>query len=392
MCPTNAAKYNGRLDEAALARAFELLSARHPVLRGRIRRDRRGYLLYVPEAPYTEPMLIDGDEGTLRHEAAKPWDGDHGMAQLIIVRGEREGFVGLRVNHAIVNFKALIAIFGELWELYTDIVNGCDVSVVPGVSLPSPPSDLFLQRWGEIESTAPTESGNPTPALPPTGASGPIFRRIRLSEKDTSQLIAAAHARSTSVHALISGAITLALHTHGSSTDPASMIIGSLVDLRRHASPPVGATETTVFTGGHASIITVHRTSDPIEIGREIKRQLEAALANREVLISGLLTKGAAKINALRSAHRSIDNVGINNVGVIPRFAQPEDLTITDFVLNRPSEIPPMLLAYHTICTYAGRLSISCMYSSARFTHRQVDHVIEEITEQVSTIVRSCCN
>lgn len=83
--------YRGTIDANALARAYELMCSRHPVLLRRIRLDSDGYKLYV--APHHKPdfSVVKGDESVLYFECTRWFDEARGVARPCLVRGETDG-------------------------------------------------------------------------------------------------------------------------------------------------------------------------------------------------------------------------------------------------------------------------------------------------------------
>lgn len=377
--PWLVAEYQGQIDEDALARSFEMLCARHPVLRALIRHDACGYLLYVPSYHHPEFMVLDGDENTLQHEVnEQSWDPAHALARLILISNKTRGFVALRADHAIVDGHSMGAMFAELWDLYTGIIDGTEISVDPGGSLPSSGFALLEQRLGEIQT-------QPSPGRAETAATLEVCealqRRIQLSEEDTSRLVAAARVLGTSVHALVCGAILVALRVQGSSTEPTPMACWSMVDLRNRVHPPVEATETTSFGFRHKAELTVPLNGNPVTIGREIKEQLETAIARRELPPPDLSLLYSANLNT--SLERHLATIMVSNVGVIPRLAQPSNVVITDLLIPTRGKTTATSFSGYAVYTYEGRLNIRCTFTSKFFRDETVEQVVKKFTTEL---------
>lgn len=374
--PTQAAEYQGRMDERALARAFDLLCTRYPVICGRIRHNNLRYELYVSSEYRPELTVLDGDEHTVQQEAKQPWDPARAVAQLILIRKDARGFVALRMDHAVVNGSSWRAIFYDLWGLYTDIVNGCDVSVARGDSLPRPPSDFFKRFRTDIEYSPSSET---TPILRSSEPYGIHPVRIRLSSDDTTRLIDAARTYRTSVHGLVSGAVLVAQRDYGApTTEPTPMICRSPVDLRNLVTPPVGATECTNFHSMHIAKVSVPAGGNPVTIGREIKRQLEDAIARRDLPQTPVSQQAETCIeNRLKSAH-------VTNGGRLAKLPQPASLTITDWL--RFLDTTPINFPAYAVVTYEGRLSITSWYPRNFFTIREAEQLSKHIASQLHHI------
>lgn len=378
--PPHAVKYRGQLEDTALNHAFELLCARHPILRGRIRTDDHAYLLYVPPDHYPKFRIVDGDERTLDHEMNRRHNPESSLTDAVVVRRESGGFVALRMNHAIADGASKFAIFAELWRLYTDIVAGRNPPTTQNPSLAIPPTELLRQRWrGAQASPAPRPADTPSHPI----ISEVRGRRIQLNKGDTAQLLAAARSHTTSVHALVCGVVVTALRALATHPDPAPMEVISAINLRNLVSPPVGATETTNFLSGHKAIVDVSADSNPLTIGQEIKSQIDAAVTHRELVPLDLAPVFFSQVETPLEQH--LARCSISNHGVIPPFTQPPEIAITDFVRPRERETQ-VYFPRHGVYTYDGRLNIGCSYPSKYFTNDQVDDLVERITKQLHHI------
>lgn len=383
---THAIEYRGHVDEDALARAFEILCARDPVLRARIRSNDRGHVLYVPPDHQPQLVALTGDGHTLQEETIKLRDPTRAVVQLVLIRGDQRGYVALIVDHAVVDAHRRGAVFDQLWRIYTDIVNGHNVVVVEGGALPAAPSDLLRQRWGEIPSPPPPP---PAAAAQRAHVSEVLHRRICFDRNETTDLLSAAHCHSTSVHALISGAILVAIRQLDTLSEPAPMACCSAVDLRNRVNPPVGIMETTNFIGIHKAVVNVPADGDPITVGREIKTQLDSAIAQKEIL-TDIGTAVVAISTPVDSPlePRLAQGALVTNVGIIPRYAQPPGLTITDVVM--PSRKQSRGTAPdHAVYTYDGRLTVRCEYNLSVFTPQEVAQLVQHITTILRVVATS---
>lgn len=375
-------EYQGHMDEVALARAFRVLCARDPVLSARIRPDDRGQLLYVPPNHHPELQILDGDENTLQHEELKLRDPAEAVATLLLIRGETRGYLALIADHAIVDGHRLVAVFGKLCQLYTEIVNGADIAAHSVAPLPSPPSHLLQERWGLIQAASPSK---PTDGSGFGKISDILERRIHLSEEDTSRLVAAAHDHTTSVHALVCGAILVAHRDQGKATEPTPMACWSAVDLRNRLTPPIGATETTNLIGLNKAVVTVPANGNPVAVGREVKAQLDDAIARREIFtdIGMALMAASARIRGPLEPH--LAQPLVTNVGVIPPYIQPAGLVITDILLPSRKQTRGEGAGYG-VFTYDGRLNIRCGYPSATFSREEIEEIVKQATAQLCHI------
>lgn len=371
-------EYKGDIHEEALASAFKLLCDQFPVLRGRIRRDGKGYLLYVPPDHRPEIVVARGDETTLERQVQEPLDSSRTVAELLLIRDETQGFAGLRADHAIVDARCLVTMLDELWRIYSAIINGSSISIDPDAGLPSSPCGLMKERWGEILSETAAAHPAATPKVYRAHS-----RRIVLSEEDTTQLIAAARAQQTSVHALICGAILVALRALGEPTDPAAMACLSNIDLRNRLSPPVGATETTNLLSFHKAEVLVPLNGNPVTVGRVIKRQLDTAIERRELQPYDVQRFISTQVDSSLERHLSV--VGVSNSGVSTPFVQPPGLTITDLwkPLPQRTNVP---FAGYGVYTKGGRLHMRCVYPSEFFTYDAVEQLVKRTAAQLRDV------
>lgn len=362
-----AVEYAGKIDENALRKAFDLLCQRYPVLRARVRWDGKGYLIYLPEESRPSFVVVDGDEHAMQLEITRRWDPAEGLVKLILVRSLGQGFVTLRMDHSIVDASGWTTMLGDLWRWYTDIVSETDFTVDRGMSLPVPPSQLFRDRWGRMD-----EVSDGTSARVPERA-GIVQRHEALSEADTDRLVCFARNNGTSVNALVCGAILVAQRSVAAS-GPQAVPMACLVpvDFRNRVDPPVGATETTNFLRGYRADVLVPGAGEPLAVGDDVKKKLDAAISAEEGCPTDL--SGFYSAQAESSLEPRWSAAFISNVGVIRDYASPVELSITDFrmIADSTTGISPRYGLY----TYGGCLHILCFAPSALFTVEEVDEVV----------------
>lgn len=382
------AEYRGRLNEEALASAFGVLCARHPVLRARIEPDYEGLLLSRSDGNHPNFVVIDGDRRDLIREACERWDLGQALCRLVVIRGESRGYVLFGMNHAIVDGASYMSMAQELWHLYTDTVNGVAIKSNVVESLPMAPSVLLRERWGDTQdSSSGTETGLPRSGL---NASYGFYRHIRFSRQDTAQFAAVARSNRTSLTAVLSGSLATSLQAHAASNRSMSIQLVSLVDLRRFISQRVDATATTYLCGGHVATVTVTPDADPIAVGNEFTTTLKADINRRKLAVTPSATKRSLHDFLVRQAAA---DVSFNNVGVLSAFRLPVDLEIVDFFLpcpygdsglNRKALLPlgaPRCSV--AVCTFGGRLSA---YFSCRM---ELEEIVEEFSERLRRLIRS---
>jgi phenolphthiocerol/phthiocerol/phthiodiolone dimycocerosyl transferase len=369
--PGHAVQYSGRLDEPALRKAFDLLCDRHPVLCGVVRCDDQGHVLSVPPGHRPEFAVFDGDEGALVREVCGRWNSERGLARLVLVRGHGGGFVALRAGHAIVDRHSLGALFDQLWYFYDDVVRGRNVAAGPRATLPVPPSTLLRERWDPSCSPSTEIPAEYSPLL--RRVVRPIEGYLRLGAAETERLLAAGRSARASVHALVSGAVLAAQRDSVPVPGEVMMACLSPVDLRTRVTPPVGATDTTVFVGVHRAEVGLARGADPVVVGLAVRGLLAGAIAARRLSIAAevirLIATPAGSALPQRLAMAQVSNSGI----IQPGLARPGGLELVDFFM--PADVVLATFPIYGVYSYQRRLSIRYLFPSGIFTAEEVEDV-----------------
>lgn len=379
--PAHVAEYRGTVDTAALRMAFDLLCARHPVLRGRVLADEHGYLLSVTGDHRAEFAEFGGDEPVLYREVFRPWNSACSVARLMHVHTANGGYVALRVDHAIVDGHSLREVFDQLWLIYAELRAGRVPAPAAARSLPRSPVELLAQRWHpDVDVPAPRRSSSTKDRFQRVCGLRVHPRQgyLRLDEAATARLLDVARARATTVHALICGAVLVGHCVFGTrETGPAPMMCLSPVNLRHRVQPPVGATETTAFVKLHPATVTVPQSRDPHAVGAEVKRQLDAAIRRRDLLsVAELPVLLSEPVVTPVEARLAIVQVSNNGVVHTP-LTRLGELTITDFL--SPVDVILDVFPIYSVYTYRGRLSIRYLYPSNAFTAEDVRSLVETI-------------
>lgn len=377
--PTRAVEYAGSLDENLMDHALYILCDRHPVLRAQIIADDHGFLLHVPRNHRPEFIVLDGDISTLHDEVERRWDMTDAVARLMLVRNSHGGYLGLRADHAIVDARALGALFAELWDIYTDVAQGNDVEVRSQGRLPAPPHELLARRW---KTGGKQRVADEVDNAPPIVSGVSIEKRIRLSSRETIDIVKAARNMDTSVHALICGAIIFSLYAHAELQQSADIVCTSVVDLRNRVSPPVEPTETTNFIAYHNARISVRPDSRPISIGRDVKVQLDASLTKRDLPLGVLRLPPPPEGTRFE---RRMANVLITNAGIVPDLSHPEDLVIDDVLSIAPRRAITIFPVY-AIHTYNGRMALKGKFASDSFTDEEAGRISNRIAESLLSL------
>lgn len=385
--PSLLLEYTGTINEQHLATAFSLLCSRYPVLRGQVHRDNQGYLLQVKLSDDSKLEVQDEAKSALRRAIRGPWDPTLSVARLILIRRATHGFVVLRTDHAIADGACKIAMFHDLWRLYTDVVNGCVDPLPTNDTLPLPPCKLLKDRWPQFRSNyacGPVHENPKVESSKSVESSESLEGFIHLTPHETTRIKAVARAEKVTVNALISGLILKAHRKQSrSSLGAPTMACLTPINLRERVTPPVGDTDTTVFLGLHKTVVSVHKDATAVQVGREFQSQLSSAIARHdlpspdrwpEILSSGLAT----------SLERRLALVSITNAAVIRPFPHPNNIRIIDF--QALTDAPPSRFPTFAVYTYNNELRIRYGYPIAQFDKQDVSQITKRIEHSAQDI------
>lgn len=368
-------EFDGSIDMQILRHAYSLLCNKYPLLRACIRFEGEQYLLDAGSGRNFIFLARNGDISVLMQEIDEDFDLSLGVARLILIQGESGGYVALHISHIFTDGRACWAILTNLWTIYTRLVEDGQVSVGGEEPLPQPMRELLRKRWSaaQVPSSSSRQDGK-------TVAAGTVggYQRVRLCREETHGLISAAHALKTSVHALVSGAILLALRMNDERVGSIPMVCQSVIDLRNRVTPPVGPTEATNFFVKHHAELSVDRGADAVDVGREVKRQLDIALASPERLF-----EPDSNLRVERFLERGAVCTEVTNPGVVPNLTVPDGLRFTDFMwLGKIVLSVPM----HIVQTFDGRLSVTAQYPSHYRSQSDADSVIGQAADYLRSM------
>lgn len=375
--PSFALEYEGLVNVRHLERAFRILCDRHPVLRGRIRYHNQRYLLYVPESHRPEFVVCSGDWNRLLRASNEPWNPEHSLSQLMLVRNESHGYIALRADHVIVDASSLGAMFGELMTIYSTIVEDRYVQTTPENSLPASPLRLLAARSGMDTAERPS---SPTDSTGISDSRKATWRRIRLSVNETSRIVESARRENLSVHSLIASSILIAQRSKATRlSEPTMMRCLSTVDYRRRVSPPVRPTETTNFIGVHTADVRVDSNANIFAVAHALKERFDAAMG------TGRISTVDPSLSYVKCPESRIASASISNTGVVPKFSQPAGLVVTDFLIP-PRRSARLGIPVYGVYTYNGKLSITSIYPSDLMGDVEIGDVLKTIVDKLSRV------
>lgn len=359
-------KYCGHLDEDALGKAYDCVATRHPFVTGYIGKDLDGYFIEVRPDSTTQFVVHEAEDLSFLREVSASWDLERAVAQLTVIRGTSGGFVAMHTDHAISDGTVKYRLLQELWEFYAEIVAGNRVAVSPNGSLPHSPARLLAKHLGLSDKKL---DGSPDDVKADSFILSQKY--ISLSEEDTSQLVHAAQAMGTSVHALLCGTVLVTQRNHIKTGDGSVlMACRTPVNIRKRLEPPVGPIEVTNFGGLQVAKVQVRKNDDPVAIGKEVKDQLDSGIARGEP-VRELAVRTPGEMESFGGPGLSIATV--TNMGTVAEFARAEGLEIVDF------QIFSHALAFshpgYAVYTYSRRLNIQVMYRPELHSVAEIDEI-----------------
>lgn len=384
---TIALTYDGAIDDEVLGEALRLTSRLHPVLRARIEARDDGDVLHFSDERCPELTVERLDGEALEDELRAPMDHGAGVARIFVTHDGTAGRLVFQTNHAVCDGRSVTTILQDLWDLYGSLLDGRAVGARPGTSLPVSPQELIKRRWGRLTwNDLRPDLMLQVPDTPAPAPTVPIQRLVRLGGPETSALRHAARQAGISVHALICGAILLALRRQGPVAEPAHMACFSVVNMLSRVSPPVGPTETTNMNLIHRAELVVGPGCDVLATARSLKGQLDESIAARHLPADSW--NFPQRLDTTLDPHLS--RIAITNPGVLPDLRPATGVVVTDYQVvaaRRPSSGTfPEFQAY----TYDGRLTINGIFPRAGFdaslAETVVDGYLGELDALCSTI------
>ncbi len=345
-------EYQGDLDATRLARAYENLCARHPILRTQIHQYGGGAALYLPP-DHTPTFVVDsGDFDTLMSRICGPWNPAQTTTQLILVTNGTSGYVALRADHAIADGRGNTEFIRQLMTQYVHH-NAEEASLRTAFELPRPPTEILSNRLGRDNFHAtPPGSIDVSKWL-----HRPIGGQIQFSEEATTNLRQAARDNETTVYGLVTGSIMAAHRTECPQRGAVQMTCYSPVDFRTRVAPPVGVLETTNFALMHQSDVMVTDDAEPARTGKAIKARMRVAAT------TSTGDKHDGKPGCLEN---NLAHAFVSNVGVIHELPNDTTFNITNFYwLNESTSLPMPLYWFYT---FKNKMTLGYVFDAGYFT------------------------
>lgn len=409
----------GRIDPAAMDRAFTQLRHEYPVLASRIGVDRtgNGYLLCPQDLGSTGVWARYGDPDELQAPPAR-LDPAERLAYLEVVLSSRPvSRVTMYTHHGVADGGHSIALFERLWGCYTSFLAAEEPAVVQH-EYPEPLEWLAQRRGIERGPRSGFESvSRPLPTVPSSGVAEPLPtadslapvsdaapasaattanalarpRRLQLDPTLTADVVDLARRHRVTVNALLTAAV-LRAYAVVNSTDNTPVSLGCLypVDLRSRLDPPVAPAAGTNMGGMASFAAQIDNTVCVLELARRVSDRLRTDLDDGTVQQSVLHFPDyfGAQRNRCLAGH-----IAITNTGVIPEFSTPADISLTDYEMFYLSAHPqPSLGASSAVTflayTYAARLTVALL-GAAEQQQCLLAAVHEELHEPVRALQRT---
>lgn len=382
--PTYAVSYAGEIEESHLAYAFDLLRLKYPVLRAHIDPDTDS--LYLPSRSDIGGLIVKRlHEDCWRREAVADWETNRTLAQLVLFRGKNRGIVALRMNHAIADATAELHIFHDLWHLYNEVSAEHTIGITEQELLPQSPTEILTERWPNFTEDFRTMDQARLETRHPTANTSDILEReINLSLSDTARITKGTRDHQITVNSLLSAAIMLTVQSEYGEIGIPTLRMNTVINLRNHVSPRVSPTETTNLLASYSDLFRNSPAEDVLQLSRKVGEKIAKAIKENNIVPLGFEHR---RVNTTSNSAEYDRLFGVDNLGRIPRFPQPNGLRLDEFFyIMRSAKMPPHNDGLYVPYTYDGRLMILCRLPASDYTAAQVDALVDRITMHILSV------
>lgn len=357
----------GAVDARLLGAAFADLTARHPMLRGRIVHAGSGFgLEESDEPPRLRTYAADGHSHDDEVNTPLPVGGP--LIRAALLQGDGTDTVVLSIDHVISDGYSAVALHNALWARYTQLA--ADPGAAPEPyrrHWPAPVSELLPpcpddEVARHVEQRVEATRARPVELLPHEPAVGSEGGRIEVARllldvEQTAAVRRAASAADVSVHGLIAGALLATARRRLGGEGPRTLGCLTAVDLRSRLTPELPRELMVAAVSFHAENFDVAAGADPLEQARLVTGGLRRALAAGEPLAQLRLMPLVA-----RNPQLMVSTVIATNMGAVQGPPLPEGLELLDLRLvpAREDYYPqagrgPVLAC---VTTFNGRLAV----------------------------------
>lgn len=392
-------EYQGSIDESALSEAYRCLCTRYPVLRANVETENHPYLLRVLESDFPEFIVVDSEESSWLSQIDNLTTGTHPrLTYLFLARGASKGFIVFGIDHAIADGGALTVYLSELWQLYTDRVEGNNTSRhICGV-LPDSPTGTARRLCGRIPGRVRAEAsktGTSDTELDNRDGPGIPVRIpakteiIQLNPAETAGLIATSKRHKISVGSVLTGAMLSVVRCRNQERGTVPITFEVVADLRKRPSPPVRPTAVTNFFTIRRVTVGVEHHSQPIVVATDVDDESRKAKTREEEFFSKTRTDDEIQ-ELLEGIGRTRPGAAFhfNHAGAFPRWPSPAGVSLNAFggtalAANGQTEqlssrnIPHSIRSY----TFEGRLTLLWTILSSAYDESLRERYITSLRE-----------
>ncbi len=382
----------GAVDVAALRAAATVLQRKHPFLAARV--DPVGRRFRVTTEPVRASVVSLRAE-PLEDVATLPvLSLDDGTFAVLVHPREAGSAVAVGVDHSIADARLSYVYFSELWEIYTGIVTTGEAPQAQRQPIPVAPESAMESR-GLLRTALPDKHWFGATTWGGRQQEGPSAPRTVLGWKQrfdpevSAALRAAARQRHTTVNTLITGVIALAERALIPVEDgvPVNLGFESLVDYRKHLTPPAELGEIANGIMIARSQVTVRVNDDPMHVGAEVARQIT------EDIDSGFLVQSVRHLGDGFLAGDFGPFIRITNPGILPIPPLPANLILEDFdaQLTTPppaitGDAPVPQASRYEVYSIGDEFTIVCKFPAESLTDAQVGALRADIVARVDAL------
>lgn len=386
----------GRLDAAALSKAFDTVTEEQPTLRTRITSNDAGYALeLLGEAERPRLLLRTGGDEVYGEELNTPLPVGGPLVRAVLAGepgAERHLFV-MTVDHTITDGHSAITLHNTLWDRYRALVEGDEAArefPAPGsdgtdaaAAWPVPVSELLpyadeAETAGYLERRLAETEARPVELVPydaprqpdaadPADGHRVEVCRLLLDADRTDGLRRRARDAGVSVHALVGSALLTAARSRLDGDGPHVLGCLSPVDLRSRLTPPLSPTVMVAAVTTHLHAVTVGTDTEPLALAGEVGTHLRDAIERGDHFRDMRITPQVPRHPALQTG-----TVIVTNMGSVPGPRLPGEAEVTDvrLVPGREQYFPqagrsPLMAC---VVSFDGRLAVEFPHHTACFS------------------------
>lgn len=318
--PFCAVEYEGNINVRALELAFRELFNRYAVLRGRIIEENDGAMIRVDENFYPEMIDITGNRQTFPDIAENLKNSRAGaIAVPLLVRKGNTGFVSMGIDHTVIDGAAVMAYTSELWQLYTNLVEGKAMTAVSNRLLPAAPSSFLGERTENFGSIPGGKKGQSevNKSIPDNGDRKKESYSVRLSfdSNRTKALVDACKRKNVGVSTFLGSVLATVLRDHSPARGSVPFGIRVFVDHR--ADRYADATKTTYCLTFPVFKVNLDRGEEPFALAQDLKKRIAISRDNFGDIFTGELTTDNSRTNLFINGAGKISVVHPKNIRLI---------------------------------------------------------------------------